>query len=123
MRDSPVSYFMKNGVLMRKWRSPTVPASDEWETVYQIMVLQNCHAEVMKLAHSTPLAGHLGVSKTCSRILSHFYWPEIRNDARKFCRECQVCQMVGNPYLLLLLFNFNVQTQFEYNIHMILNYS
>ena len=91
VRDSPVSHFMKNGVLFRKWRSPTVLALEEWETVYQIVVPQNCCAEVIKLAHSTPLAGHLGVSKTCSRILSHFYWPGIRSDARKFCRECHVC--------------------------------
>ena len=51
----------------------------------------------MKLAHSGPLAGHLGVSKTCRRILSHFYWPRIRSDVRKFCKECHVCQVVGNP--------------------------
>ena len=82
---------------MRKWRSPTVPSSDEWETTYQIVVPQNCRMEVMKLAHSGPLAGHLGVSKTCSRILFHFCWPGIRSDVRKFCRECHVCQVVGNP--------------------------
>jgi len=97
VNDSPVAYFMSNGVLMRKWRSPTVPASDEWETVYQIVVPQNCHAEVMRLAHSTPLALHLGVCKTCGRILSHFYWPGIRGDVRKICRECHVYQMVGDP--------------------------
>jgi len=65
--------------------------------VYQIVVPQNCRAEVMRLAHSTPLAGHLGISKTCGRILPHFYWPGIRGDVRKFCRECHVCQMVGDP--------------------------
>ena len=68
VRDSPVSHIMKNGVLLMKWRSPMVPASEEWETVYQIVVPQNCRAEVIKLAHSTPLAGHLGVSKTCRAI-------------------------------------------------------
>jgi len=97
VRDSPVSYFIKGGVLMRKWRSPIVPSSDEWETTYQIVEPQNCRAEVMKLARSSPLAGHLGVGKTCSRILSHFYWPGIRSYVRKFCRECHVCQVVGNP--------------------------
>lgn len=61
------------------------------------MVPQNCRIEVMKLAHSGPLAGHLGVNKTCSQILSHFYWPRIWSDMRKFCREWHVCQMVGNP--------------------------
>jgi len=55
------------------------------------------NTEVMKLTHSNPLAGHLEVSKSICRILSHFYWPGIRSDVRKFCRECHVCQVVGNP--------------------------
>ena len=89
VRDSPVSYFMKDGALMRKWRSPTVLSSDERETTYPIVRPQNCRVEVMKLAHSGPLAGHMRVGKTCSQILSHFYSPGIRNDIRKFCRKCQ----------------------------------
>jgi len=71
VRNSPVLYFMKNGVLMRKWRSPTVPSSDVWETTYQIVMPQNCR---VKLPHSSPLAGHLGVGKTCSQILFHFFF-------------------------------------------------
>ena len=34
----PIGYFMKDGVLMRKWRPPTVPASHEWSVIYQIVV-------------------------------------------------------------------------------------
>ena len=30
-RDYPVCYFMKNGVLMRKWRPSHVPSTQEWE--------------------------------------------------------------------------------------------
>ena len=38
VRDYPVCYFMKNGVLMRKWRPPHVPSTQEWEITYQIVV-------------------------------------------------------------------------------------
>ena len=38
------------------------------------------------LAHDTPLAGHLGVDKTYRKVLSHFYWPGVHSDVRKFCR-------------------------------------
>ena len=96
-RDYPVCYFMKNGVLMRKWRPPHVPSTQEWEITYQIVVPKNCREEVIKLAHSTPLAGHLGISKTYNRILSHFYWPGIRKDVVQFCRSCHTCQLVGKP--------------------------
>ena len=31
-------YFMQSGVLMRKWRPRDAPATEEWKTVYQIVV-------------------------------------------------------------------------------------
>ena len=31
----PRCYFLKEGVLMRKWRPPTIPASQEWNVIYQ----------------------------------------------------------------------------------------
>ena len=39
---------------------------------------------------------HLGISKTCSRNLSHFYWPGIRKDVVQFCKLfSHTCQLVG----------------------------
>ena len=51
----------------------------------------------MSLAHETPLAGHLGVTKTCDRILAHFFWPGLRSDVAEFCKTCHSCQLVGKP--------------------------
>ena len=34
----PVCYFVKDGVLMRKWRPPDVEASHEWKIIHQIVV-------------------------------------------------------------------------------------
>ena len=96
-RDYPVCYFIKNGVLMRKWRPPQVPSTQEWEITYQIVVPKNSQEEVIKLGYSTPLAGHLGISKTYNRILSHFYWPGIRKNVVQFSRSCHTCQLVGKP--------------------------
>ena len=91
----PRGYFMKNGVLMRKWRPPTIPASQEWNVIYKIVIPQKYHATVLNLAHETPMAGHLGVSKTHRRVLNHFYWPGISRDVKEFCRSCHTCQVVG----------------------------
>ena len=55
---------MKDGVLMRMSRRPTVPASQESSLIYQIVIPKKYRNTVLHLAHDTPMAGHLGVSKT-----------------------------------------------------------
>ena len=93
----PVCYFKKSGVLMRKWRPKEVPASDEWQVLYQIVVPPVYRKDILSLAHENAMAGHLGINKTCDRILRHFYWPKIRSDVSQFCKTCHTCQMVGKP--------------------------
>ena len=66
----PSCYFLKEGMLMRKWRTPEVPTSDEWKVVYQIVLPHKYRHDVLSLAHETPMAGHLGVSKTYRKVLT-----------------------------------------------------
>ena len=82
---------------MRKWRPPEVPASDEWRVIYQIVLPHKYRHDVLILAHETPMAGHLGVSKTYRKVVNHFYWPGIHQDVKTFIRACHTCQMVGKP--------------------------
>ena len=49
----------------------------------------------INMAHKTPLSGHMGVTKTCQKIVNHFYWPSQRKDVVEFCKSCHACQMVG----------------------------
>ena len=95
--EVPVCFYTQNGVLMRKWRPPDVPASDEWQVVHQIEVPKVYHREVISIAHDGPMAGHLGVRKTHNRILNHFWWPTLRKDVSEYCRSCHTCQVVGKP--------------------------
>ena len=69
----PVCYFIKNGVLMRKWRPPDVSADDEWAFRYQIIMPKSYQSEILSLAHDTPLSGHLGINKTLQKVTTHFY--------------------------------------------------
>ena len=39
----------------------------------------------------------MGISKTYQRILSHFFWPGLKNDVVNYCRSCHTCQIVGKP--------------------------
>ena len=85
-------YFKQNGILMRKWRPPDVPAEDEWKVMYQIVVRSMYHNDIISLAHETTMAGHLGVTKTHDRIIQHFYWPKMKQDVSQFCKTCRTCQ-------------------------------
>ena len=90
-------FYVKSGILMRKWRPPERPADEEWTIVHQIVVPPPYRTEILRLAHEVPLAGHLGVRKTLSKIMAHFFWPRMRRDVAQFCRTCHTCQMVGKP--------------------------
>ncbi|KAJ8927358.1 hypothetical protein NQ314_020133 [Rhamnusium bicolor] len=41
--------------------------------------------------HDDTTAGHLGVSKTLSRILELYYWPNLRKEVYKYVRKCIIC--------------------------------
>ena len=69
----PVGYFVRNGVLMRRWRPPNIPASEEWSVVHLIVVPKVYQSEMLKLAHESSMGGHLGINKTYSKITKHFY--------------------------------------------------
>ena len=93
----PVCYFVKNGVLTRKWRPPYVSADEEWKVVNQLVVPKPYQNYILSLAHEIPAAGHLGVTKTHDRVLQHFYWPKLRRSVADYCRTCHTCQLVGKP--------------------------
>ncbi|KAM7406893.1 hypothetical protein PAMA_002878 [Pampus argenteus] len=91
------SYFLKDGVLMRRWVPPRIDSQDDWGIVNQVVVPQRFQPEVLKLAHDNLLAGHLGVNKTYDRVLRCFFWPGLKADVRNHCRTCHVCQLSGKP--------------------------
>ena len=93
----PVYYFVKEGVLMRKWRPPDVPANDEWRVHYQIVVPKQYRQDILSLAHENLFEGHFGVTKTCDKILCHIFWPGLIYDVMEFCKSYHSCQLVRKP--------------------------
>ena len=93
----PICYYIKNGILMRKWRPYDVPADDEWAVYHQIVVPKSYRHEILSIAHESPMSGHLGINKTYHKIINHFYWPGLKSDVSKYCKTCHTCQMVGKP--------------------------
>ena len=97
VNTKPVCFYKQDGVLLRKWRPPEVPANEEWKVVNQIVVPPKYRKNIISLAHDNVLSGHLGVNKTHNKILQHFYWPKMRVEVANFCKTCDVCQRVGKP--------------------------
>ena len=93
----PICYYIKNGILMRKWRPYDVPADDEWAVYHQIVVPKSYRHEILSIALESPMSGHLGIKKTYHKIINHFYWPGLKSDVSKYCKTCHTCQMVGKP--------------------------
>ncbi|XP_071950797.1 uncharacterized protein [Antedon mediterranea] len=93
----PVCYYIKDGILMRKWRPPDIPSSDVWNEIHQIVIPSRYRQDIIGIAHDDPLSGHLGVNKTVDKILRHFFWSGLRKDVSNYCKSCHACQVVGKP--------------------------
>ena len=57
------------------------------------VVYQN---EILKLGRVFSMGGHLGINKTYSKIIKHFYWPQIRHCVAEYFKTCHICQMMGS---------------------------
>ena len=97
MSQVSVCYYVKNDILMRKWRPPDFSADDEWTVYHQIVVHRAYRPAILHVAQETPLSGNLCVNKTYHKILNHFFWPGLKSDVYQHCKSCQTCQMVGKP--------------------------
>ena len=90
-------FYIKNNVLMRKWRPLDANQNETWKVIHQIVVPNIYRNDILSMAHDLPMSGHLGVNKTYSKILNHFFWPKMKQDVIEYCRSCHTCQMVGKP--------------------------
>jgi len=77
---------------MRKWRpSNAAAAADEWQIVKQVVVPSSYRAEILRLVHDGPFAGHLGVNKTYDRVIQKNFLAWFKKRC-SYCRSCHVCQ-------------------------------
>ena len=88
-QNGEVTFEETCGILYRVFRN--ADANDE-RVIRQVMVPQPLRQQVLNVAHSSILGGHLGVKKTTDKITSSFYWPGIHGDITRFCQSCDICQ-------------------------------
>ncbi|MES9994361.1 MAG: RNase H-like domain-containing protein [Candidatus Thiodiazotropha sp.] len=58
----------------------------------QLVIPDSFREKVLRLAHETLMAGHLGIKKTMDRVLTEFFWPGVCGDVARFCKSCDICQ-------------------------------
>ena len=87
--------FWRNGLLYfrRSQHQRSLQDSDSL-----IVLPKMCRRGVLELAHSVPMAGHLGRKKTTTRVIRRFYWPTLKQDVAGFCRSCSACQQVHHHH-------------------------
>ena len=78
-----------NGLLYRRVPGHVL-AVDE----YALVVPAHYEIDVIRAAHSAPLAGHYGARKFEQKIVPLFYFPKMRRKIWKFIKKCHECQMV-----------------------------
>lgn len=79
----------ENGVLLRK-HEPNSSSS-----VQQVVLPRAYRETVLRLAHSSPFAGHFGRDKTAQKIAKNYYWPGGRRDVRDMVEQCHTCQVTA----------------------------
>ena len=62
--------------------------SDLGEPFARVVLPKSFRAQVLNLAHSTALAGHLSLRKTLAIIKRSFTWPNLGREVKRFCRAC-----------------------------------
>lgn len=65
-------YFMKDGLLMRKWTQLTSSLSDYWSVVTQAVIPVPYCATILNVAHDNPFSGHLGIKKQTKKCMTGF---------------------------------------------------
>ena len=50
---------------------------------------------IIDLCHQT--TGHSGLNRTIKYMRRWFWWPDMANDIKEFCRSCRRCQMAKMP--------------------------
>lgn len=83
------AFTIENEILQKR-------AKDPWGLAALLIVVpKSLRKQVWKVAHESPLSGHLGINKTKEKISQHFCWPKDYKDIQTWCKACPTCQ-AGN---------------------------
>ena len=77
---------IKEGLLYRRWESPGRGER------FQLIAPSAIQSEIFRQLHTVRQGGHFGLRHTVAVVRDRFFWPGVRADVERCCRECEVCQ-------------------------------
>ena len=98
------SYFLKS--LLGQWRNleiqdeKLVRRYEEAATksvIVQAIVPKSQRRTVLRFSHDAQTSGHLGISKTLSKVRQNYYWPGLSQDVKLYVAGCEMCQKGKDP--------------------------
>ena len=79
---------LERGVLVRQ-------SSEDGST--KLVVPCSLRRKLFDLTHAGPLAAHLGPQRTYQQLLEKYWWPRMKEDIRRWCRQCPACARAKGP--------------------------
>ena len=83
---------MRDNILYRKWVE--IPSE---RTSWLVVVPNQFKTKILEQVHGTRPGGHLGRTKTTSRVRRRFYWVNMGHDVQDWCRACDACTAKKGP--------------------------
>ncbi|KAK3083081.1 hypothetical protein FSP39_013432 [Pinctada imbricata] len=77
-------------MLYRRW-------TDNKGSTLQAIVPFKERLHILQFSHDHKTSGHLGVTKTLSKIRQSYYWPGLQRDVRHYIAGCEVCAKSKGP--------------------------
>ena len=79
-----------NGMFYRRW-------TDANKSTLQAIIPLKERRNVLQFSHDHKTSGHLGVTKTLSKIRQAYYWSGLQRDVRQYIAGCETCSKSKGP--------------------------
>jgi hypothetical protein len=83
-RNEKVTWHEKHGLLFREF------SMSDGKVASQLVIPQKFREDVIRIAHNSFLAGHLGIQRTVIKAISAFFCPGVQGDVRRYCQSCDI---------------------------------
>jgi hypothetical protein len=57
-----------------------------------VLANEKLHAELLRLYHASPVAGHMGRARTYEVLFRKYYWPGMLSYVERWVRNCHTCK-------------------------------
>lgn len=88
--EEDLRYAVLDGLLYHK--DPKSSCTLHPMKQFKIYAPQTVRRSLLEYYHDHPTAGHLGVTKTVTRLKQRFFWPNMLSNVKKYVGSCAICQ-------------------------------